>query len=143
MCNGENEQKKKYLQRYGEAKMAEKELAEQLEELEGRYILPSKVLDDMPHGTSKSDLSSFAAQYDALYNKLIRAYNRTVTVQKEILDAIDAMPTGETLKTILRYRYIHGKKWEEMAVIMDYTYQWVCELHGRALQNFTIPKRNS
>ncbi len=24
-------------------------------------------------------------------------------------------------------------KWEEIAVDMHYTYQWVCELHGKAL----------
>lgn len=142
MCNGENDQKKRYLMRFAEAKIAEKELSEQLEELEGRYIMPSKVLDDMPKGSNTSDLSNFAAQYDAVYRKLINAYTRTVTVQREIMDAIDAMPTGEAQKTLLRYRYLHGKKWEEIAVIMGYTYQWVCVLHGRALQAFRIPQKS-
>ena len=140
MCNGENEQKKRYLQRFAEAKVAERELAEQLEELEGRYIMPSKVIDDMPHGSGQSDLSEFAAKYDALYQKLIHAYNRTVTVQHEIMCAIDDMPCGEYLKTLLRYRYLDGKKWEEIACLMNYSYRRVTQLHGKALNIFKIPK---
>ena len=142
MCNGENERKKAWLNRYTAAKLAETELLEELQELESRYIMPSKVMDDMPHSSNPKDLSGFAAQYDALYQKILNAYNRTVTVQREILDAIDAMPTGEAQKTILRYRYIRRKKWEEIAVLMNYSYQWVCTLHGRALAKFVIPEKS-
>lgn len=140
MCNGENEQKKRYLQRFGEAKIAERELAEQIEELEGRYIMPSKVIDDMPHGSGQSDLSAFAAQYDALRRKLFRAWARSVEVQKEIMDAIDEMQGGEYLKTLLRYRYLDGKKWEEIACLMSYSYRRVTQLHGKALNIFKIPE---
>lgn len=140
MCNGENERKKAWLNRYTAAKLAETELLEELQELEGRYIMPSKVMDDMPHSPNPKDLSGFAAQYDALYQKILKAYNRTVTVQKEILDAIDAMPTGEAAKTLLRYRYIRRKKWEEIACLMCYSYRRVTQLHGAALSKFEIPK---
>jgi hypothetical protein len=34
---------------------------------------------------------------------------------------------------ILYKRYCQSKKWEEIALEMNYTYQWVCKLHGRAL----------
>jgi seryl-tRNA synthetase len=37
---------------------------------------------------------------------------------------------------VLHSRYILYKTWEQIACDMDFTYQWVCQLHGRALQEF-------
>lgn len=142
MCNGENERKKAWLNRYTASKLAEKELLEEIQELESRYIMPSKVMDDMPHTSNTKDLSGFAAQYDRLYRKLFRIRAREAAVQYEIIGAIDSMDADEYLKIILRYRYIQRKKWEEIAVLMNYSYQWVCTLHGRALAKFVIPEKS-
>lgn len=138
--NGDNEAKKRFLKRYIEAKKATTEIREELEELEGRYIMPSKVIDDMPHGSGQSDLSEFAAQYDALWRQGKDLLEAEMRIRMEIVNAINDMPTGEALKTLMRYRYIQGKTWEQIAVRMGYTYQWVCVLHGKALEAFIIPK---
>ena len=78
----ENEKKKAFLKRYLDSKAKEKELLLEVEELEGRYILPSKVIDDMPHGgAGDKDLSGFASQYDALYQKIKHQYKRLIKYQ--------------------------------------------------------------
>ena len=142
MCTEDNEIKKAYLLRYLESKKRENELLLEMEELEGRYILPSKVIDDMPHGSAgDDDLSSFAAQYDQLYYKIKRQFRRSMTIYDETVNIIESIPTGETIKTVLRYRYILGMKWEEIAVAMNYSFRRVTQLHGEALSRLKLPKR--
>lgn len=54
-------------------------------------------------------------------------------VRLEIEDAIAKVPDGAQ-RVLLEYRYLTGLTWEEIAVRMHYSYQWVCILHGRALK---------
>ena len=42
------------------------------------------------------------------------------------------------LRDVMRYRYIDGMKWEQIAVVMRLDYRWVLRLHGRALCKLTI-----
>ena len=48
-------------------------------------------------------------------------------------NAIAAVPDAKQ-RTVLTRQYINGWTWEKIAVDLDRSYQWVCELHGRALQ---------
>lgn len=142
MCANENEKKKAYLRRYLDYKQKEKEILLEIEELESSYILPSKVVDDMPHGSGGGrDLSVFASQYDRLRRRLIQTLRKSTASRTRIVKAIESMPCGEAEKTLLRYRYILGYKWENIAEAMGYEERWTLELHGRALQKFEIPKR--
>ena len=138
--NVSNEKKKAWLRRYLYAVKAEKEIALELEELEAQYILPSKVIDGMPHGSGgDSDLSSFAAQYDELYQQVKAALEKRMEIRREVRNAIESME-DETEKILMLYRYIDGKTWEQIAVSMGYTWRWVMQIHGRALSNFSIPE---
>lgn len=134
-----NETKKDYLQRYLNSKRREDELNLAIEELETRYGLHSPNLDGMPHGSGGSDLSGFAAKYEVLHKKLVDTLENSLTIYAAISQAIEDSTGSEAEKCVLRYRYIHGYTWERIAVVMEYSYQWVCELHGRALQHFSIP----
>lgn len=40
-------------------------------------------------------------------------------------------------RTILIKYYFQNKTFEQTAVEMDKSYQWICELHGRALKEFS------
>lgn len=140
MCSEVNEIKKAYLKRYLASKRREEELRLSLEALETEYGLHSPRLDDMPHGSNHSDLSDFAARYDKEYTALIRILGESLKIYGEITQAIEDSDCNETETCVLRYRYIHGYTWERIAVTMDYSYQWVCELHGRALSHFKIPQ---
>ena len=54
-----------------------------------------------------------------------------VKIKKQI-DVID----NDDYKLLLMLRYVNFKTWEEIAVEMGYTYQWVHVLHSRALIYF-------
>jgi len=43
---------------------------------------------------------------------------------------------NENHRMVLRERYIHCKKFEQVAVDMAYDYSWVIKLHRRALKEF-------
>lgn len=60
--------------------------------------------------------------------------NELYKIEKEITEAIYKVEDS-TLRTLLLYRYISSQTWEQIAVAMSYTYQHVCRLHGRALQD--------
>lgn len=52
--------------------------------------------------------------------------------EREIVNTINDVQDG-TLSTLLYERYINGKTWEQIAVLMNYTYRRVTQLHGKAL----------
>ena len=131
--------KKAFLRRYLDSRKKERELLDELNTLESQYIFPSVNIDGMPHGSGGSDLSGFAAQYDALYQELIKQYESGIAIRKEVTDAIEAMDAPESLKTLLRYRYIMDFRFEKIAAAMDYSWRHTLRLHGDALARFKIP----
>ena len=68
-----------------------------------------------------------------LKNNINADIDRLVDLKKEILAVIDAIQDADMID-ILYKRYFQYKKWEQIALEMHYTYQWICKLHGRALQ---------
>ncbi|WP_338547822.1 DUF1492 domain-containing protein [Emergencia sp. JLR.KK010] len=50
----------------------------------------------------------------------------------EIEEVIKGVKTSDYRK-ILHMRYIENQTWEKIAVALNYSYQWACKLHGRAL----------
>ena len=143
MCNDENERKKAFLRQYAMSRRREDEINQEIEALETRYGLHSPIIDDMPHGSGGgSGLEEFAAQYDKLWRKLKAQRAHSINVYHDIVDAVEAMPCGEDKKTLLRYRYLLGRTWEETAVFLHVTYRHTLRLHGEALKLFEIPKKN-
>lgn len=54
-------------------------------------------------------------------------------IQRETAEAIRLLMTNENHKVLLELRYLTGKRWEEIAVDMDFTYRWTMTLHQQAL----------
>lgn len=44
--------------------------------------------------------------------------------------------SNETYRKLLYKRYVEYKRLEQIAVEMNYQYEWIRQLHGRALQDF-------
>lgn len=134
----ENELKKEYLRRYGDAVRAEEQLKEEIRQLRLDTMMPAVVNDGMPHGSSSgSDLSGYVAKVDAMIEDLRKQMEARIDIRREIIGKIEKME-NETEKLILRYRYIHLLKWEEIAVQMDYSWKGIHKVHGRALQHFKL-----
>lgn len=134
----ENDLKKEYLRRYGDAVRAEEQLKEEIRQLRLDTMMPAVVNDGMPHGSSSgSDLSGYVAKVDAMMEDLRNQMEARIDIKREIIEKIEEME-NETEKLILRYRYIHLIKWEEIAVKMDYSWKQVHRIHGNALNHFKM-----
>lgn len=93
------------------------------------------------------DASGGKSSDDKLSRAVAKMVDKEVAIQKRIGELLDIRQDIERaimsvedakLQTILRYRYILGKKWYEIAETMGYDYRWVTRLHGRALENVKI-----
>ncbi len=134
----ENNRKKEYLRKYLEAKRMQEVLEREIDELRLDRMIPgSPAQDGMPHGSGGGDLSGYVARLDELDRKLREQLERKIQLRAEITEKIDAMP-NETESLLLRLRYIHGLKWEEVAVKMDYSWKQIHRLHSKALNNFKM-----
>ena len=133
----ENEAKKEYLMRYRDAVRSEKQIDEEIRQLRLDTMMPAVVNDGMPHGSGAGDLSGYAARVDELLADLKDQMERRIAIQREITQKIEEM-SSETEKMVLRYRYIHLLKWEEIAVKMCYSWKGIHKVHGRALQHFKM-----
>ena len=133
----ENEKKKEYLWGYQRALRKQRELEEEIRQLRLDTMVPSLIQDGMPHGSGGGDLSGYAARVDGLLEELRELVEKKLDIRREISRKIEEMG-NETEGTLLRYRYIMGLSFEEIAVKMGYTYRHVTRLHGMALQNFKI-----
>ena len=131
----ENEKKKEYLKSYRDAVVAETQIKEEIDQLRLDKMFPSLVQDGMPHDSGSSDLSAYAAKLDELLSELEEQMNERIQLRREIVRKIECMES-ETEKAVLRYRYIHMLKWEEIAVKMHYGYRNILKVHGRALEHF-------
>lgn len=84
-----------------------------------------------------SDQDSRLVAYADLSRQIDEMVDKLCDTKTEILKAIQTVDDG-TLRTLLVERYINIKTWEQIAVDMNKSYQWVCELHGRALEKVLL-----
>lgn len=133
----ENEIKKEYLRSYGKAvrQMERSEL--KIREMRLNKMYPSVINDGMPHASSQSDLSDYAALLDQEEKRYMKYRYQRVKKCKEITDRIERL-SDEDEKDVLIYRYIKLMKWEDICVKMGFSWKWVHKIHGRALNHFKI-----
>ena len=133
----ENEQKKEYLKSYRRAIKREQDILDEIQRLRLDKMFPSVVNDGMPHGSSHSDLSDYAAILDEQIDLLKEERLERVRCYQKIERQIRQME-NEDEQEVLRLRYILGMKWEEVAVKMDYSWRQIHRIHSAALLNLKI-----
>ena len=111
-------------------------LQDELERLRTDAASASISLDGMPKAVGgKSDklerLAIKLAEYDSeLKDELTALLNE----KQRAIKMIAQLPPKQ--QTILTERYIHAKKWEQIAYEMDISWRYCHMLHGQALVNF-------
>ncbi len=133
----ENEQKKNYLWSYRRAIRKQKQIEDEIIQFRLDKIAPGLHQDGMPRGSGESDLSGYAARWDELMNELRQQGEECIRIRKEIVKRIEDVG-DETEILLLKYRYIVGLKWEDIAVKMDYSWKHTHRIHGKALEDFKI-----
>ena len=133
----ENEQKKEYLKYYRRAIKREQDILDEIQRLRLDKMFPSVVNDGMPHGSSHSDLSDYAAILDEQIDLLKEERLEKVRCYQKIERQISQME-NEDEQEVLRLRYILGMKWEEVDVKMGYSWKQTHRIHSSALKNFKM-----
>lgn len=133
----ENEQKKEYLKSYRRAIKREQDILDEIQRLRLDKMFPSVVNDGMPHGSSHSDMSDYAAILDEQIELLKEERLEKARCYQKIERQIRQME-NEDEQEVLRLRYILGMKWEEVAVKMDYSWRQIHRIHSAALLNLKI-----
>lgn len=135
-----NKEKKEWLKRYGDL---DREINSLLREQESwralllrvtpAYSMSAKGSSD-PH--SKDNIYSRIAE---LNDQINAAIDRRLDIRAEINAAIEQVQSDRQ-RTLLRLRYIEGKKWDDIAEYMHYDIDGrkVFSLHGRALLSLKV-----
>ena len=88
---------------------------------------------DMPRSGGGSDkIQTTVEKIIEIEEKLDHEIDALVDLRNRIEAAVEKLEDGR-LRDVMRYRYIDGMKWEQIAVEMHCSYMQVCRLHGKAL----------
>lgn len=129
------EEKKAYLKSYQRIKKEIRSLDDEIRSLRAGQIFPGIVADGMPKGNGFCDLSVYAARLDELQCRLGEKAEKLIRRQEEIEADIDRME-DPIERALLRNKYIGGMTWEQVAVGMGYSWQYIHKIHSRALKHF-------
>lgn len=127
-----NQEKKEYLLGYQNLNRRINRLI--LEQQQWRELATrvSPNLSGMPKGGGAGGTQGAIVKIADLETEINAEIDKLVDKREEIECVIRAVEDS-TLRTLLEYRYINGKKWEEIALMMGYDYRYILKIHGKAL----------
>ena len=127
--------KKEFLNQY---RNAEREIAIKLDEIVWLRAMATKVTQvltpDKVKGGMENRREESIAKIVDMEKEIGASIDNLKKIREQVECAINAIPDANQ-RDVLRLRYLNGKTWEQIAVQLEFSYQWVCKLHGRALQN--------
>lgn len=132
---------KEYLMRVRKLNNRIKNLDEEIRDLRSEIItVRSSWPDGNPHGTGVSNpveeaVEKLTDQLQSIELKLLMLHSQLWSTRMEIIETIGKVEHVEHNR-LLYLRYVQCDMWEQIAVEMGYTYQWVAgTLHSNALQD--------
>lgn len=130
-----NNKAKEYLQQVRKAKIHINSLQEEIETMKelavsiGAINQGEKVLSSV----SQDKMANIICEIEDRMAELKDEVTKYIQLRTEVMATISKIENDD-YQQILYKRYCQMKKWEEIALEMSCTYQWVCKLHGRALK---------
>ena len=97
--------------------------------------------DGMPHSPNRPTEAPFVRcmeKIDEIQRNVEEKVAHLIRLRDEINTRIDMLESCEE-QTLLRYRYIDGFTWEEIARMLNVSLRTVHRIHGSALQNLIVP----
>ena len=125
---------KKRLKRFGRLEAERVQIEEQIKRLEYKMYSPSTAKwGGEPRGSSDGDpMAAALQQKDRLVEKYHAALARLVTEQTVIEEMMERL-TDPNERRLLRYRYIDGLIWEDVAKAINYELSQTHRIHSSAL----------
>ena len=111
---------------------------EMIETLHAQVTKTTSVLSETPKPQSPEEqdkLAATIAKIVDLKRYLRQELDEFITLKAEAIRLINSLEDSRH-RLVLTYRYMNGYTWEQIAVCMHYTYQWVHCLHSKALREF-------
>ncbi len=127
---------KEFLQQYLQAERGINAKLEEISRLRSLAMRTTQVLEKDKVFVQSSAGDRMAAIVDKIVDlerEVDQEIDKLQEIRRRVQAAIDAVPNGSQ-RSVLTLRYIHGLKFEEIAVKLTYHYRWVFELHGRGLR---------
>lgn len=128
---------KEFLQQY---RNADAEISAKLEQIARLRSLAAKttqtLTSDVVRTSPENKLERIVTKIADMENEVDADIDRLQDVKKQVENVITTVPEPKQ-RAVLTRRYINGQTWERIAVDLNLSYQWVCELHGRALQKIS------
>ena len=133
---------KEYLSQYQALSNQIALLSEAKARLQGISIkITSGDLDKLRGDQIRDKVAEAVEKISSVEEQIGEQVSGLLDLRAEITGKIMSLP-NPTYRELLTHRYVLGKTFEQIAVDMHYTYQWVCILHGRALQAFQTVDSN-
>lgn len=133
-----NQEKIKYLKQYKTNELEIIKLNEEIATISNMAFKITSSLSDMPKANSSEDKLQVAVEkLVSLQNNLADKILENINFRIHIENIIDNL-AEKRLRLLMRYRYIDGLTWENIAVKLNYDYRWVLRLHGIALSKLVI-----
>lgn len=87
-----------------------------------------------PSGGVSDKVGNTVSKIVDMQNEINKDIDRFIDYKREVMRLIDQIASPDEIR-LLHLRYFQYKPWEEIAVVMNYTYRNVCYIHSRALQS--------
>lgn len=128
---------KQNLQRYREIMLEAEQLQEQMKRLESTIIFPSQKLKDLPPSSFDNDkMAKIVEKLLALQDLYAKKLSDSCAAQLEVESYISSLPERE--QRLMRYRYIEGLTWEQVADKMGYGWAQIHRIHNKALETLKL-----
>lgn len=132
---------KEYLSQLREVKRQQRILQEEIDELTikagygtGRRM--ARNISGTNHHCRMEDAILDQMELYIILNEYLAQQN---VIECDIIEAIYAVP-DKVFQSILQMRYMRYYHWERIAKEMNYTLDYIYELHGKALQCVQVPQ---
>ena len=126
---------KEFLNQYRNALITIRNLEAEAEELELLAMNTTISIDGERVQSSgrKDRMAELAAKLADIEIELMDKRTEALSIMRKVGQVIASVENPD-YRQLLHMRYVERHTWEEIAVEMHISYQWVCKLHGRALQ---------
>lgn len=134
---------KEYLLQYKDAQREVDRLINERARWIARATKVTPTYTGMPHEDSGEDRMQDAVErLSEVEKELNEKIDKLVDLRREVEATIHTIG-DERLETVLKYRYINDMSFEQIAVKMNYCYDYVLHMHGWALEKMTCNDRFS
>lgn len=133
-----NQEKVEYLKRYRAINYSIDQKLEEITMCRNKATKMGCALSNSPRGGGKQDqIQSAIEKICELETSISNEVDQLILFRQDIEDMIGQVK-DEVSATLLKYRYLNGFTWDQIAVLMNYSYMHVCRLHGKALSQLIM-----